>query len=270
VAYDGSADSAAAVAWAVETARLRDEPVVAVVLVDPADLSMGWQRRESTWREIEERARRALADAGAMRARVEHRADPTASTLDEVSREASMLVIGCGRARLGEASIGALSGSAARHSHCPVVVVRQARDPAADRLVVGVDGSRTSLQALEFACQHAASTGHRIHLLRANHSAACSTGQRDTAAPTSTLTEDQGSLAETVALARERYPGLALGADVVATRPGQALVDASNNAAGVVVGTGGHSAVMGTTLGAVSHHVLQRAHCPVVIVRGRA
>lgn len=271
VGYDGSPDSGAAVTWAVETARLRNEPVVAVVLVDPADASTGWPRRESRWREIEERARRALADAGAMRARVEHRADPTASTLDQVSRQASMLVVGSrGGGRFGDAPIGALSGSAARHSHCPVVVVRQARDPGADRIVVGVDGSSPSLHALDFACRHAACTGHGIHVLRAYSPTTYSSHQRGTAAPAWSVNEEHDALAETVALARERYPDLALGADVVATRPGQALVDASNNAAGVVVGTGGHSSVTGTSLGEVSHHVLRRAHCPVVIVRGQA
>lgn len=50
-------------------------------------------------------------------------------------------------------------------------------------------------------------------------------------------------------------------------RPSRALVEQSMRAQLVVVGTRGRGGVVGLLLGSISHAVLQRAHCPVAVVR---
>jgi nucleotide-binding universal stress UspA family protein len=46
-----------------------------------------------------------------------------------------------------------------------------------------------------------------------------------------------------------------------------ALVEASRQASVIVVGSRGLNAFTGMLLGSVSHEVLHRAQCPVVVVR---
>jgi nucleotide-binding universal stress UspA family protein len=65
-----------------------------------------------------------------------------------------------GRRAIERVLIGSVSIQAATHAHCPVVVVPQPKDPAAPGdVVVGVDGSPASLDAVSYAMAHAAQTG---------------------------------------------------------------------------------------------------------------
>jgi nucleotide-binding universal stress UspA family protein len=55
---------------------------------------------------------------------------------------------------------------------------------------------------------------------------------------------------------------------LVEAAPGDALVAAAKDADLVVVGSHGRGSLSAALLGSVSHHVVQHAPCPVVIVRG--
>ncbi len=50
--------------------------------------------------------------------------------------------------------------------------------------------------------------------------------------------------------------------------PAQALIEASNEADLLVVGSHGHGAFTGMLVGSVSIHCVTGAYCPVVVVRG--
>ena len=58
-------------------------------------------------------------------------------------------------------------------------------------------------------------------------------------------------------------------ARVVEGNPAQVLIDASDGADLLVVGSRGHGGFTEALLGSVSQHCVHHAHCPVVVIRGQ-
>lgn len=270
VGYDGSPDSDAAAAWAARTAVLRGETVTALIVVDPVDMPHSHPWPEPWWHEIEDRGRSTLEGAGATAISVERKAGPTTATLVDSARDASMLVLGSkGHSRVAEILLSSVSHRAARHAHCPVVVVRPAKDPGSHRVVVGVDGSEPSLRALDFACRHAALTHDLVAVVRAWRPHTMPIDRHGDVPPSmsATLLREEKAIEDVVAEAQVLHPGVAIETDFIGTEPGHALVDASTHASLVVVGTQGLTPFGEAVLGSVSQYVLHRAHCTVAVVR---
>ena len=253
IGYDGSEDADEAVAWAAEAALLRAEPVVVVIAEDTGADSIGlrwWP--ESYWRELGERAESLLHGAGVSDVRVERHTGALVPALVPLAHDATMLVLGSrGHGRAGQTFVGSTSQRAAGQAPCPVIVVREQASVGSDRVVVGLDGSAGSLAALDFACRQAGLAGQRVLVL---HGA----GPEPEAA---------AGVARAVDAARAGHPDVLLEAETVDVGAAQALVDASADAALVVVGSRGLRAWEGMRLGSVSHEVLARASCPVCVVR---
>jgi nucleotide-binding universal stress UspA family protein len=269
VAYDGSPGSDLAVAWAASAAVRTGETVSAVIVSDAVDVPHSHSLPEPWWHEIEDRARTQLAGAGVQSARVERRTGPTAATLLDAANTATMLVVGTrAHGRVAEIVLGSVGHAAARRAHCPVVVVRPQRHPGSRRIVAGVDGSPSSLRALDFACREAASTGDTVAVVRAWKPGTVPIDKHGDVPSkmSTTLRHEEEILNEVVARARAEHQGIAMEADFIATDPARALVDASARARLVVVGTRGLTVVERAVLGSVSHHVLHHAQCPVAVV----
>lgn len=78
-------------------------------------------------------------------------------TLVEVAHDASLLVVGTrGRGALADTILGSVSTHVASHAPCPVAIVPEHAPTGRDfdRIIVGTDGSETSLRALEWAVNH--------------------------------------------------------------------------------------------------------------------
>lgn len=270
VGYDGSPDADAAAAWAGRMAVLRGEPVVVAIAVDRMESPRRPSWPDAWWDELEERARKTLASSGAEVTVERHRSGTVARALVDSAEDATMLVLGSrGHGRIGEALVGSVSQSAARHGRCPVVVVRHTHDAGEHRIVVGVDDSEPGLRALDFACRQSAVTGETVVIFRAWKPLTMPIDKRGDVPPSMsrTLLEEEEALEKSVAAARAAHPGIEIEGEFVAERPGQALVDASILANLIVVGSGGHNRLAETVLGSVSHQVLHQAHCPVAVVR---
>lgn len=121
-------------------------------------------------------------------------------------------------------------------------------------LVVGIDGSAASLEAVDWAADEAVRHGVPLHLL---HAAA-----RDHEA--SDVIE---AASERV---REGSPTVRLSSEVLHEDAAAALVDKGRNAFALVLGSRGFGDLAGMLLGSVSLAVAARADCPVVVVRGAA
>ena len=136
-----------------------------------------------------------------------------------------------------------------------------------DRIVVGVDGSDSSLAALEWAGRQAELTGATLELLTAWE------WPTTYGAPVGVPTDfDPAADARKVLEAAEErvltaHPGLTVHATVVEGHPSPALVKASKDASLLVVGSRGHGEFAGMLLGSVGEHCATNAHCPVLVLR---
>lgn len=134
-------------------------------------------------------------------------------------------------------------------------------------IVVGVDGSPASRAALDFALQEGLARGATVEVVSAwvlsspyeglDHATTFEEG-RDTAA----TTQDR-----VVAAATEGLTTLpVISQEVVHDYAGKTLVERSDGAAMIVVGSGRKGAVTRAILGSVSEYVVRHAACPVVVV----
>lgn len=129
-------------------------------------------------------------------------------------------------------------------------------------IVVGVDGSPPSKDALRWAARYAELTGARVHALIAWHLPEIY-GY--------TPRDFEGDARETLtqAINDALGPGAhnKLTLHVVEAHPAAALIEMCRDAQLLVVGSHGHGAFSGMLLGSVSQHCVQHACCPVVVVR---
>jgi nucleotide-binding universal stress UspA family protein len=73
-----------------------------------------------------------------------------------------------------------------------------------------------------------------------------------------------------VSQAVEARPGLSIAGATEVTSPSRALIEASDDAAILVVGSRGYGRVLGALLGSVAFAVAAQARCPVIVVQDEA
>lgn len=132
-------------------------------------------------------------------------------------------------------------------------------------VIVGVDGSEASRDALRWAAAYAERFGAPLEALGAwqppsGYGFPAYYDDVDFAEQT------RERLEETV---REAAPGVEVGLRVEQAHAASALVAASQSAQLLVVGQRGHGEFHDRLLGSVSQHCVHHAHCPVVVVRGQ-
>lgn len=142
----------------------------------------------------------------------------------------------------------------------------EATPQSGSRIVVGVDGSSSSLQALRWAMQQARRTGDEVHAVISwmpptTYGWALGTPDIDWPANARQVLDD--ALASTVTA--EEAAGMHR--HVIRGHPAQALLDAADGAELLVVGSRGHGGFGGMLLGSVSQHVIAHSPCPVVVIR---
>ncbi len=146
---------------------------------------------------------------------------------------------------------------------------RESEESPLTGVVVGFDGSATSLLALEWAAGAAAAYGVPVTLLQAHPDVEGEVVE--------VVIDDPNALellgeanAQVLEVAAERvaadHPGLEVKAVVHPDSPVQALLDASKTADVIVLGSRGLEGFRGLLLGSTTMNVTPHAHCPVVVL----
>jgi len=140
------------------------------------------------------------------------------------------------------------------------------------RIVVGVDGSQPSREALAWAMRQAEITGSSVDAVIAWHDPVVIGGMPH--GPVAVL--EQAAFGEFAATTlsnsiRDIGANSSVSVNPVVRRgnAAQVLLDAANGADLLVVGSRGHGGFAGALLGSVSQHCVHHAPCPVVIIRGQ-
>jgi nucleotide-binding universal stress UspA family protein len=146
-----------------------------------------------------------------------------------------------------------------------------APQPGSGRIVVGVDGSVHSQEALRWAIGQARLTGQPVEAVT-SWSIPVDYGIGGAGAISAYDWEGAATdtLKDTVAHVVEPPDADRVSQRVVMGHPARVLLDAAEDAALLVVGSRGRGGFTGMLLGSVSQHVVARAACPVVVVRGTA
>lgn len=136
-------------------------------------------------------------------------------------------------------------------------------------VVVGVDGSDASKDALRWAAKQAQLTGGELHAV-ISWDFPPSYGFYVDYSDAEFDAQARKTLEEAVTEMLGESPSVPVTFSVVKGRPAEVLIDASRSADLLVVGSHGRGAFTGMLLGSVSQHCVQRAACSVLVVRSRA
>jgi nucleotide-binding universal stress UspA family protein len=136
-------------------------------------------------------------------------------------------------------------------------------------LVVGVDGSDSSLTAVDWAVDEAARHGLPLRLVYASlwerYEGALPSGSVDRSSEQVMAEHIVASAAERV---QKRDADVKVSTDILPEDAVSALLGEGDTASALVVGSRGRGGLKGLLLGSVSLAVAARTHCPAVVVRG--
>jgi nucleotide-binding universal stress UspA family protein len=208
--------------------------------------------------------------AGGVQRRVVNDLAPQAMV--DAAAGADLLVVGArGLGQLRGVVLGSVSRYCLQHAPCPVAVIREAAPDAGNhpRVVVGIDGSGSALQALAWALDEGRVRQAKVEVVNAWHPPYLG------AYPFDPGVIDIGAFEQAArdliedALSKQDVTGLPVSPEAVIVEDGAtaAILSAADGADLVVVGSRGLGGFAEMLLGSVSHQVAHHAHCPVVVIR---
>jgi nucleotide-binding universal stress UspA family protein len=135
------------------------------------------------------------------------------------------------------------------------------------RIVVGVDGSKTSVLALAWAAHQAELTGAKLDVITTWEWPSTYGGPLPYSGDWDPSADAEKVIGQVVEELRKEHPGIEVNTTVAEGHPAPVLVEASRGADLLVVGSRGHGEFVGMLIGSVSEHCVTNAHCPVLVLR---
>jgi nucleotide-binding universal stress UspA family protein len=282
VGYDGSEHARQAVDWAAAEAASRNTAlsIVAATTIPLEGMRFGGtvltadaiddllDRLSEVTEQCAEEVRRAHPG---LEVRIMVALGSATSVLLDASSNADLVVVGSrGMGGFRGLLVGSVGVQVATNASCPAVVIRDAPPESASTVVVGVDGSELSLAALDFAFGVADRRGWSVRAVHAWEIPTYEVLAVPTGPPPIDVdafeASEQLAFAESLAGLREHYPTVAVEERVIRGQSVRAILDASEDAALIALGTRGRGEFLGAVLGSVSQGVLHRAKVPVAVI----
>lgn len=285
VGVDESPGARLAVRWAARDAELRRIPLTLVHAISPEIATWPEMRLPAgmaRWQQ--DRGRRLVDEAFEIVEKTSRRGGPAevhtevlpsaaVPTLVELSKNAVVMVVGCrGTGQWAGRPMGSVSSGLLRYAHCPVAIIpdqaTQISHESQAPVLVGIDGSPASELATAIAFDEASRRGVALLALHAWADTHISEWPEIDWPTTDSMAEE--ALAERLAGWQENYPDVPVDRIVARDRPAQQLVQRSEGAQLVVVGSRGRRGFTELLVGSVGEAVAQMARVPIIVARESA
>ncbi|MFI6495212.1 universal stress protein [Streptomyces sp. NPDC050564] len=281
VGLDATPSAGLALAWAADEAARRRLSLHLVIAVDAPDLAHGSAELTSLWTSWGPAIRAAYAPVLEDARDFAVQRHPELMVVAELANGSPADVLrarapGSSMVVVGSRHRGVVRDLFSRERvglplvappPCPVVVVREPERVTHEppHLVVGVDGSAVSTEAVRFAFEEAAFHDARLIAVSAWQQPPFTSVVR-----ADEMEKEQGhALAESTAGWADKYPQVKLRHEIIRGHPVQVLTEAAKYALALVVGSRGLGGFPGLLLGSVSLGVLYHAPCPLIVVPHR-
>ncbi len=286
VGIDRSGSAGNAVRWAAREAILRDVALTLVplkplpafgssarVLATAPSLDELHEWREDEVRRIFSEAIKSIeddADGGDVpEINTELLYSARVPTLVDVSMDAQIMVVGRRAGEDDRGPRGSVSTSLVHLAHCPVAVIHDEDSQSLPSMqlpvLVGIDGSGGSQLATEIAFQEASWRHVELVALHAWSDGDASTTRN--VEWSALQSEAREALEEGLAGWLECYPDVKVRCIVVDSEPARNLLNKSQSAQLLVVGSRGRGGHPGSLLGSVATRVVKAVGIPVIVAR---
>ena len=140
-------------------------------------------------------------------------------------------------------------------------------ESANEHILVGIDGSPASINALRWAAAYASLAGGTVEVVVVWDWYRSPGWYTPILAGLNPEGDAQHVLENALVELKPDWPHLSVTSRVVEGRPSPILAEASRDASMLVVGSRGHGEFTGMLLGSVGEYCATHAHCPVLIYR---
>jgi nucleotide-binding universal stress UspA family protein len=279
VGIDGSQEAVAAAEFAWEEAQRSGAPLLllhaypAYVQRSPMLPMFGYQLMHETGSRLLQEASSHLLERFGPEVELSAKlvqARPKRALLR--AAEAARLVV-LGRRHLqvlGRALVGSTAIAVAARAACPVVIVPSSRPQPGNSppVVVGVDGTAHSAEAVTYAFSRASARGGQLIAVHAWTADDYYSAKPDMEGAIAAWRRNADlALAESLAGWQGLFPDVTVQRVVDHRRPLETLLEYANEADLLVVGTRSRGRPSRYSLGSVTRHLMSEATCPVAVVQ---